>query len=262
MLQRMRQIGRRTAELHRALTSYPGVDGFAPEPISQEDSTRWSEAIMSRASHVAEMLQENRRPARRAGKSPRAKAEKSPRSDLSHIEGLKSTNFTGSKIRVHGDFHLGQVLIAKDDAYILDFEGEPRQSLDQRRVKEPPGARCRWIPSLDRLCHECRHRPGAQHNAPKSARGSVPGFAVGTLPPVSSVLEVVSRDTRADGYLASRRGQSAGAVATSFSSKRHSMRSNMRSPTGPAGRISHLRERCAFSQSAGSCHERTFRRRP
>src|SRR5262249_28813760 len=38
----------------------------------------------------------------------------------------------------HGDFHLGQVLIAKDDAYILDFEGEPRRSLDERRGKAPP----------------------------------------------------------------------------------------------------------------------------
>ena len=42
------------------------------------------------------------------------------------------------KIRHHGDFHLGQILIAKDDAYILDFEGEPRQSLEQRRSKAPP----------------------------------------------------------------------------------------------------------------------------
>ena len=55
-----------------------------------------------------------------------------------HIEGLKNARFGGSKIRHHGDFHLGQVLIAKDDAYILDFEGEPRQSLDQRRGKAPP----------------------------------------------------------------------------------------------------------------------------
>ena len=55
-----------------------------------------------------------------------------------HIESLKSVRFDGSKIRHHGDFHLGQVLIAKDDAYILDFEGEPRQSLEQRRRKAPP----------------------------------------------------------------------------------------------------------------------------
>jgi len=44
----------------------------------------------------------------------------------------------GMKIRHHGDFHLGQVLIAKDDAYILDFEGETRRTLEERRGKEPP----------------------------------------------------------------------------------------------------------------------------
>ena len=57
---------------------------------------------------------------------------------LAHIESSKSTAFTGFKIRHHGDFHLGQILIAKDDAYILDFEGEPRRGLDDRRRKEPP----------------------------------------------------------------------------------------------------------------------------
>ena len=41
------------------------------------------------------------------------------------------------KVRHHGDFHLGQVLIAKDDAFILDFEGEPGRSLADRRLKAP-----------------------------------------------------------------------------------------------------------------------------
>jgi len=41
------------------------------------------------------------------------------------------------KIRHHGDFHLGQVLVAKDDAFILDFEGEPGRSLAERRSKAP-----------------------------------------------------------------------------------------------------------------------------
>ena len=41
------------------------------------------------------------------------------------------------KIRTHGDFHLGQVLIAKDDVFIIDFEGEPNRSIAERRRKAP-----------------------------------------------------------------------------------------------------------------------------
>jgi maltose alpha-D-glucosyltransferase / alpha-amylase len=41
------------------------------------------------------------------------------------------------KIRHHGDFHLGQMLIVKDDVSIIDFEGEPRCSIEDRRRKAP-----------------------------------------------------------------------------------------------------------------------------
>jgi maltose alpha-D-glucosyltransferase/alpha-amylase len=41
-------------------------------------------------------------------------------------------------IRIHGDFHLGQVLVSSGDAWIVDFEGEPSKSLDQRRAKASP----------------------------------------------------------------------------------------------------------------------------
>ena len=46
-------------------------------------------------------------------------------------------NVQAMKIRHHGDFHLGQMLIAKDDVFIIDFEGEPRRSLEDRRRKAP-----------------------------------------------------------------------------------------------------------------------------
>ena len=138
MLQRMRQIGRRTAELHRALASHPEVEAFAPEPTSQEDSARWSRAIMARATRVFEMLQDNADRLDEMATGPWQRLCHHRDAICAHIEDLKSSKINGSKIRVHGDFHLGQVLIAKDDAYILDFEGEPRQSLEQRRLKVPP----------------------------------------------------------------------------------------------------------------------------
>ena len=42
------------------------------------------------------------------------------------------------KTRIHGDYHLGQVLVVKDDVVIIDFEGEPSRTLGQRRTKSSP----------------------------------------------------------------------------------------------------------------------------
>ena len=42
------------------------------------------------------------------------------------------------RTRVHGDFHLGQVLVVQSDAYIIDFEGEPARTMEQRRAKSCP----------------------------------------------------------------------------------------------------------------------------
>jgi maltose alpha-D-glucosyltransferase/alpha-amylase len=42
------------------------------------------------------------------------------------------------RIRIHGDYHLGQVLVNGDDFYLLDFEGEPESTIRDRKVKQPP----------------------------------------------------------------------------------------------------------------------------
>jgi len=48
------------------------------------------------------------------------------------------TKLKGERIRVHGDFHLGQILVKENDFYILDFEGEPESTIRDRKVKQPP----------------------------------------------------------------------------------------------------------------------------
>ncbi len=48
------------------------------------------------------------------------------------------TKLKGERIRVHGDYHLGQVLVRDDDFYLLDFEGEPESTIRDRKVKQPP----------------------------------------------------------------------------------------------------------------------------
>ncbi|WP_276391140.1 trehalose synthase [Eudoraea chungangensis] len=48
------------------------------------------------------------------------------------------TKLKGERIRVHGDYHLGQVLVQGDDFFLLDFEGEPESTIRDRKVKQPP----------------------------------------------------------------------------------------------------------------------------
>lgn len=138
MLQWMRQIGRRTAELHFAFATPTDDPAFAPEPISANDTARWAEGLLARAHGVFGLIEHN------MTKLPETTAAMAQRllqhrhAVAAHIEATRSAKYHGLKTRHHGDFHLGQILIAKDDAYILDFEGEPRRRLDDRRRKEPP----------------------------------------------------------------------------------------------------------------------------
>jgi maltose alpha-D-glucosyltransferase/alpha-amylase len=59
---------------------------------------------------------------------------------MERIRSLLPYNIAADKIRHHGDLHLGQILIVKDDAYIIDFEGEPHRT-GTERLRKAPSAR-------------------------------------------------------------------------------------------------------------------------
>jgi maltose alpha-D-glucosyltransferase/alpha-amylase len=140
MLQRMRQIGRRTAELHLALASRGDIAAFAPEPIAAGDSARWTDTLLARVRTASDLLRHRRRHNELPEHAQKIAQQLLGQHNaiVKHIESGRNARFHGLKIRNHGDFHLGQVLIAKDDAYIFDFEGTPGRPLAERRAKEPP----------------------------------------------------------------------------------------------------------------------------
>ncbi len=136
-LRRMQQVGQRVAEMQLALASRDDLPDFAPEPIADEDVQRWTDGVLERADRVCTEL------ARRRPELPEREGRLAD-SMLAHcttlperLAALIPAGVAAMKIRHHGDFHLGQMLIVKDDVFIIDFEGEPRRSLAERRLKAP-----------------------------------------------------------------------------------------------------------------------------
>jgi maltose alpha-D-glucosyltransferase/alpha-amylase len=131
-------LGRRTAELHRALALHTGDPAFEPEPIGEQDESVWRTAARAQTASAFAALENA---ASRLGEAAHNEADAllARREEcLDLIDRLSAIPLEASKTRIHGDYHLGQTLLCKDDWMIVDFEGEPSKSLAQRLQKSSP----------------------------------------------------------------------------------------------------------------------------
>jgi maltose alpha-D-glucosyltransferase / alpha-amylase len=136
-LRYMTQIGRRVAEMHLALASSDQFPDFAPEPTRPDLVKYWIEEAVARAERVFDALKQRRDTIKEADR-PLVDQALAQRAGLrGRLSALLPEDIDGLNIRHHGDFHLGQILIVKDDIFIIDFEGEPRRALEERRQKAP-----------------------------------------------------------------------------------------------------------------------------
>jgi maltose alpha-D-glucosyltransferase/alpha-amylase len=130
-------LGRRIGEMHAILAQPSDNQDFAPAAACTADLEAWAAQAAWEIERAIDIV------AGRDGLDPAdqalVKSLQASRSKLiARLDGLVRGRTKSPRIRIHGDLHLGQVLVAGADVQIIDFEGQPSQSIKQRREKLSP----------------------------------------------------------------------------------------------------------------------------
>lgn len=128
-------VGQRLGEFHEVMARPVDDPDFGAEPADGRDAGRWVADARETLADACRILE---------GWSDEATRDLAARllarreALLAAIDRLAAQADGTRRLRIHGDFHLGQVLVVRDDAYLIDFEGEPARPLAERRAKASP----------------------------------------------------------------------------------------------------------------------------
>jgi maltose alpha-D-glucosyltransferase/alpha-amylase len=188
------ELGSLTAGLHAALADSRGVAEFEPREATRDELRRWGRDAQRQLVRATDVT---------PGEAGRVLRELAPAiaAELTTFEAMPSPPLL---TRVHGDYHLGQVLIGPDGYRLVDFEGEPLRTLPDRRAHGSPLRDvASMLRSLDHVGRSAGRRAAARHDQPSATEG-------GDEPAVPHGLELTAwlrrgRERFVDAYVAGLR---------------------------------------------------------
>ncbi len=128
-------IGQRTGELHRALASSDDERAFAPEKFNAMAQRSVYQNMRASLRRNFDLLEKKLSALPDAFRDEAAQVLAAENRILEQEKRILDRKANATKIRIHGDYHLGQVLYTGKDFVILDFEGEPARALSERKLK-------------------------------------------------------------------------------------------------------------------------------
>ena len=137
-LEKISKLGKRTAQMHISLASDKNNRAFAPILFNEDYSVWLKNRLMIQFDFRYNLVELNLHKLQGLAYDYALKFLDNKQFIQRTIIGLDIIKLSSQRIRIHGDYHLGQVLITDGDFCILDFEGEPECTIRDRKVKQSP----------------------------------------------------------------------------------------------------------------------------